>query len=487
MLFPESSYFIGFSSERNSTKEDIEALLIRLEDYSRKLLIESIQVTIKSISAANIENINGKTHEHFKQTSLSVSKVSIAGLKTEKYYDQKEKYGYAITYVKKQEVADLYENVIINKTKNVQQKILTAENALKENNKQEAIRLFYECHPIFMEIEEAQSLMIAMGYYAEDKLKIDKLIELQNKVGLKISELQLKEQLSLDDACYFIAFGLFLQTDEISDKIYLHNFSYQDTEMGSEFSNRLRMNLQNKFISVANYNINTGNNLSEENNDLKDSNFSILGTFWEEDSILKIIVLLKNTEERTMVASAESKIPLEWLERNKIPYKPENFDQAYSNLQAFDQKEFVGQGLIINVWTNQGNENLIFSGGDTLRLFIRANKECYVRFIYHQADDTKVLLLDNYYIDSEKVNKVYELPYMFQCTEPYGAEILQVNAQTKPFSPLSTNYEYGYNFILDDLDGIFSINRGFKPMNNEDLSAEKRMIITTINKCEQYY
>jgi hypothetical protein len=99
------------------------------------------------------------------------------------------------------------------------------------------------------------------------------------------------------------------------------------------------------------------------------------------------------------------------------------------------------------------------------------------------ADGAKVLLLDNYYIGIDKVNKVYELPEEFVCAEPFGAELLLVNAQTEKFEPLNTRKQYGYEFILDNVPEILANTRGFKKVEKGELMrAENSIVITTMGK-----
>jgi hypothetical protein len=161
---------------------------------------------------------------------------------------------------------------------------------------------------------------------------------------------------------------------------------------------------------------------------------------------------------------------------------PENFIEANKKAKIFNENEIVGGDLQLEVWTNKGNTNLLYSQNDTLKLYIRTNKECYVRFIYHLADGSSVLLLDDFYIGIDKVNKVYQLPDEFICSEPFGAEMLQVNAQTEKFEPLITTQQNGYNFISNDLADILIKNRGFKKTdNNKILKAETRLVITTMS------
>jgi hypothetical protein len=169
------------------------------------------------------------------------------------------------------------------------------------------------------------------------------------------------------------------------------------------------------------------------------------------------------------------------LHKNNIEFLPENFINANIKNKTFTENEIVGGDLNLEIWTNKGTENLLYSEGDTLRLYIRANKECYVRFIYHLADGSSVLLLDDHYIGIDKVNKVYQLTDEFVCSEPFGVEMLQVNAQTEKFEPLITKLVDGYRFITDDLKAIIEKNRGFKKLDSDKvLKTEKRMVITTM-------
>jgi hypothetical protein len=151
-----------------------------------------------------------------------------------------------------------------------------------------------------------------------------------------------------------------------------------------------------------------------------------------------------------------------------------------NNMQMFAKDEMKGGELQVEIITNKGKEGQIFSEGEMMKLFVRSNRECYLRFIYHLADGSKVLLLDNYYINRDKVNQVYELPYTFECAEPFGVETLQLNAQTQMFEPLTTRAESGYEFIQENTEQILVKTRGFKNKTGEVLKAEEIVMFTTM-------
>ena len=240
--------------------------------------------------------------------------------------------------------------------------------------------------------------------------------------------------------------------------------------------------LKQKLIYDAGYNISAEDGYNSGKDSITAGYYSLSGTYWEADSNLKIIAVLTDQEEVKSVASVEALLPVIWLRNNDISYKPENFDQAYSEMIKLSKDEITGGGMYIDIWTNKGKENLVYAKGEKLKLFVRANQKCYLRFIYHMADGSKILLLDNYYIGWDLANKTVEIPREFECTDPYGVETLQLVAQTDKFPPLNIKERYGFSFIVDDLDDILRNIRGFKPVSDENLKAEKRLVFTTVEK-----
>ena len=334
---------------------------------------------------------------------------------------------------------------------------------------------------VFREVEEAQTILVALGVADENSIKRTKVVALKSEIDKKINLQSNSVKNTVSDLAFFISQGLKLQMPKINGNVSLSVFNYQDTKFGSSFSKILFDNLEQKLISNSKYNI---LNVNEFNGDVtkKNIDYIITGNYWEENNFLKVIVTLRNLKTGKALASIESKLSKEYFTNNKIAYLPENFINANSKINNFAKDEVVGGDLNLEVWTSKGNENLLFEENDTLSLYIRVNKKCYVRFIYHLADGSSVLLLDDYYIGTDKINKVYRLPEEFICAEPFGAEVLQVNAQTEKFPPIVTESKYGYDFITENLESIIKKSRGFKKTNDEMMKAETRLVITTMGK-----
>jgi hypothetical protein len=483
-FYPEQTYIVGFSSENNLSEADANELLEKCKDNARKTLVEAVQVSIKSttvsgINSSNYQN-NPETFDYIKHSSVSYSNADIAGLVSETYYDKKKKIAFAFTYVKKSDLINLYKQKVNSKLQSLEKAYEYAEELKKSGQTQKAFEKLLECMSVFREIEEAQSILAGTGVFDEAAIKSKQTIELKSKVDKSIDEINNSAKNTISDLAYFIANGLKVQKPELKGNIGLSNFNYQDTKMGSPFSKRLYQELEQKLINTANYNIQ-----SKEGNSslgkLDNFDYMITGTYWEENDYLKVIVVLRDFKTGKAEASIEGKLSKDFCTKNSIQYLPENFINAEIKNKTLSENEIVGGDLSLEVWTNKGTENLLYSQGDTLKLYIRANKECYVRFIYYLADGSSVLLLDDYYIGTDKVNKVYQLPDEFICSPPFGVETLQVNAQTEKFEPLITKKVDGYRYITDDLAVIIEKNRGFKKLdNNKVLKSEKRMVITTM-------
>lgn len=476
--FPTDTYLIGFSSEKITADQTQEKLLDRLSSYAKNQLVESIITEIRAVSTLRMNNVNGNSQEEFKLMSSSSSHASIAGITVKTYFDNKKKSsGYAFAYALKSDVIKYYENEIQGFLENTKSQIKLAANNQNSGKNEQALKALYKLQTSFREIEHAQSVITTLtGNFNLPSLERAEILTIKKGVQLTINGILTKDQFSLEDAAWSITRAISLQIDKNSTPISVSNFTYENSPMGSPFSRRFKAAIEQKLITEG-FTVSTK---------IGDTNELILyGTYWEENDRIKVITVLRSQQTSKALASAECFIPIMDLTQKNIAFKPENYKNALIAEQQFASQEVTGGDLNIEIWTGKGTHNLIYVGGELLKLFVRANKECYIRLIYYLADGSKVLLLDNYYIDMAKVNMVYELPYTFQCAEPFGVETLQMSAQNKPFELLKFTSEYGYDFLTDDMATILAKTRGFKRLSTDEediIKAEKRLVFTTMSK-----
>jgi len=477
--YPADKYLTGFSSEAITTDQTQKKLLGRLSGYAKNQLVEAIITEIKATSTLRMNNVNGNSQEEFKLMSSSSSHASIAGMKVETYFTQKKKdgVGYAFAYALKTDVINYYENEIQVFLKNSKVQINIADNSTSQRKNEEALKTLYRLQTSFREVEHAQAVITTLtGNFDLPSLYRTEISAAKEDVQQKITGILNTDQFSLEDAAWYITRAISLQSDDKSLPISVSNFTFENSPMGSPFSRRFKAAIEQKLIAE-------GLSVSTKVDNTND--LILYGTYWQENNRIKVITVLRSQQNSRALASSECFIPKTDLAAKNIAFMPENYKNALITEQQFAAKEVTGGDLNIEIWTGKGTDNLIYVGDEYLKLFVRANKECYIRLIYYLADGSKVLLLDNYYIDMAKVNVVYELPYTFQCAEPFGVETLQMNAQNKPFELLKFTSEYGYDFLSDDMATILAKTRGFKRVSadkEELIKAEKRLVFTTMSK-----
>ncbi|PIB36338.1 hypothetical protein BFP72_13505 [Reichenbachiella sp. 5M10] len=474
--YPESEYLMGFMSEHNLNDEPEEELIARLRGYSKDQVVESILIDINSISTLNIHNVNADTHEEYKRASSTVSNASIAGLKTESYYDKRKKIGYAFSYARKEDVINYYSNQIAQSLNKVNTQYLMTKNQIMTGDHETALKSLYAMQTSLKNLDQKFTMLITLtGDYDHPGVKREDYNRHKVNIDKDLNAIKTTDQLKIDDAAFFIAFALDAQLESKDMVIRVNNFTYEDTPMTSSFSRRMKNSIEQKLIQQ-------GYRVANDGGMTQDA-LVLNGTYWESTDQLQITTLLREQSNANAIASADCALSKDMLELDRIPYKPENYTDALVSMKQFATDEIIAGGLVVDIFTNKGQDNLIFTQGEELKLFVKANQECYLRFIYHLADGSQVLLLDDYYISREYVNKAYQLPDVFECAEPFGFETLQLNAQTTPFAPLNTREEYGYKFILDGSAVVLQKTRGFKRSTDQEvLRAEKRINITTMSR-----
>jgi len=115
------------------------------------------------------------------------------------------------------------------------------------------------------------------------------------------------------------------------------------------------------------------------------------------------------------------------------------------------------ENLSIKVWTNNGSSPT-FTEDDNVKIFFEVNRACYVRLIYEMADGTAVLLADNLKVEAKDINKQLSPEYDFTCAEPFGNEILYAYVQLEKFTPLETQVQSGYEFIVQPLKDAYALS-----------------------------
>ena len=312
-MYPQSEYLTGFVSAHNTNDEDPGKLLDQYEEMAKSKVVQSIQVSIETNNSLTLSNVNGKSGEEFRSESVSFSSATITGLKAERYYDRKKKDVYAFAYVSKKELAYYNRKLITANLEKIKQKLAEGREYLSLNNKQNALKSFYEGMPLLAEAEQAQWLLMAVNleqFVSNDLKEIrNAKIELNNE----ISRLQQSKELNLSETAYFIAYGLFIQLGKLEGPLDVEPCTYENTGLSSDFSDKWNTEIKNALVKTGSYKI-------QDHTKADGHAVKVKGNYWLEGNQLRIhMQAIKNNK---LGAASEGDIPVSWLKTQKIKYVP---------------------------------------------------------------------------------------------------------------------------------------------------------------------
>ena len=471
--FPDGKYLTGFDSQIIRKTDNLQEVQKNLLENAKIYLIQSVRTIITASATINTENRNSNTLEIFKQSSTSSCQADLTGLKVEEFYDTKKKEAYAFVYLNIQDFLTSEQNTLSAESILLAKKIETARQFQNSGNRQLALKTYLECFPLLREMEGRMAVVLTLG---KSELSIP-YSAFSDSVSRAIAALRTGPRNTIEDLCLFIADGLKQQIPEnFKETIRMGSFTYMDSHMGSRFSVRLSTSLQPKLLE-------NGFELYHPDQTYKDSRYpwALNGTYWLDGTNLKVIVSLSNEKSGKTIASVEDFLPLKWLTEREIEYIPENYQSMQILEKELSKNEIINTGLMVKLWTNKGMNNPVYKSGETMEVYSQVDRPCFIRLIYYTADGSRWLLKNSLYLDEEKINKPVLLGE-FDCTPPYGAEILQLVAQTVEFRELKTKKSGRDEIILDDDRSTIEITRGMRTKQPALQIAERRLNITTVEK-----
>ena len=494
-LFPEQLYLTGFGSCKVNKEFDKAKSQQRAIEVARGYLAQRIRVRIQSAIGSNVVEQNSKITSYFSSVTQSVSTLEILGVDVHTFYDEDDEMAYALVTARRDRLAKVYGEKETAIRREIRGHLVSGRKLEESGTKTKALDEYLACYPVFRELEEAQAILLLARTATSDAFE-----ELEGRVAKEevalsevrdaVQRLLQKPVTSIEDLGWNLAYCLKEQGDLKNASVLVTPFTFQDTKMGSPFARYFKQVLEGKLIEVAKWSPvqqaesaqPRGLNISRDIAKASGAEHVLRGSYWKQQGKIKVIALLQRTADGKVVGSAELSIDELLLSNSGLGLEPQNFQAALSDQKQFGKNEVVGGGLMLEVWTNKGTEDLIYTRGERLQAYVRVNMPCHIRFIYHLADGKRDLLLDDYYIDESKVNVVYLLPKEFECDAPFGAEFLQAFARTEKFDPIQTKAVDGYNILVEDLEGFLVNQRGMKRVKQGTLQAETRLVITTMEK-----
>ena len=491
--YPASFYLTGFGLAQMGKDLNLSECKQMATDDAKSVLIQSIRVKIRSEVTSNVKVINARVSEYFSSVTQSTSSIEITGLEIE-HYKSKDAC-YSLAFVNKEKLTSIYSKKASVLRETIGGHLQNAMRYEDAGRKTEALNEYLLCYPLFRMLEEVQSIVVvSRSASARAFSDLDKEISSDNvnirQLNEAVQKLIQRPLKTPDDLAWYLVYSINKQLDKNDENLLVVPFSYQDTKMGSPFSRYFKELMESKITELTDLNVvqlmtvvnPKTRNIAQEFVAASGAAQVMTGTYWEQPEGIKFLIIVRRVSDSQIIASSEALISYQALETANLDIKPQNFKDALSDQNIFNKDEVIGGGINLEVWTDKGIDNVLYTEGEQMKAYVRVNMPSYIRFIYHLADGKRTLLLDNYYIDESKVNMVYQIPEEFVCSAPFGAEFLQAFARTRRFEPLSTSDVDGYEIIDEKLKEFVPRMRGFKKLKMEVQQAEKIVVVTTLNE-----
>ena len=488
--FPADRYLTGFGSAAGIDQQSQQVA----QDNARADLSRQVVVKISNSISNQQQETETDLVQQFSSVTHSTSSLQVMGLKSEVYLDDHRKHptAYALTYILRTDLVRLYQREKERVQKEIGQLIRLAESNLEQ--KELALQYYFQTLPLFEKLTESRTVLLSVGASSLlDRQEQDDDLPSKNEISDRIRQLALFEIKHLEDVAGAIQFQFNQQFQAPKAGLMVIPFYYQDTKLCSQFARYLKQTLESKLSQSVPP---TGQfqarsvSFSRDLAAASGADYIITGSYWEETDRLRVLAQCRELKSGTVVASTSVEFASDLLPA-AMQLKPENFQSAMAQQMAFAQQIIDSDQFQLEVWTDRGQDALLYGQGELMKIYLRSNRPCYVRLIYILADGQKTLLLDNLPINAESVNRslsVNELKDLdFECAAPFGAEMLVAVGRTDQFDPLKTVEKDGYYFLPvsqpEEVAYLSRDVRGFKRRQRDDASiqqTESKLMITTV-------
>ena len=465
--YPKEYYFIGIGTVENTGSPDD---VTHAKNLAMGDLANQIQCKVKSEIISEVKATTRSQDEYIASKCKLLSDIKLEGVNFE--LNSTKKYIYAWAILDKTKALRIYQTKLVNLRDELKKSMSRIESLISKGESGEALGELFELKNLFDKYEENALICIILGG------KPTPAPFSRAKINDLMYRLTHEEYKNFEDVVNGISYMISEQIKsyiKTTPEITVFPFDYEDTDWSSEFSEYLRKKLEANLVKFI--------ECKFEKQSPETKGIYIYGSYWLKNGEIHLIGTLYDEMKKVTFGSFEAKFPKKFLQEIGIAYKPANFVAAFSDKKYFTPNEVIYGDLRIEFWTNKGNRHLLFKQGEQMKLYVRTNLPCYIQFIYHLANGMRTVLVNNYYIDESKINKVVELPYEFVCAPPFGVEKLQIFASTEPLPEPETKEVtidgVKYKVLRDDLPKFLANTRGFIKKQTHK-SAERVITITTI-------
>ncbi len=474
-------------------------------------LAKIIEVNISSeMTSTNSEVMVGNKGESSSRTSeKSQEKVNLdlQGLRIEDTdFSKKKKMYYALAVLDRSIAGNSMQADISDRDKRFRSYLEQGRVLFENKSYVEAIDKMQVC---INDLNAIDKLVKKLRIVRPDAAFEQKIVNKSEEVQIsKIIDAIAKDESSgnLDIVTALVVYKLYrIFSENVPSAIMVFgNFNYGNTKMTSSFTAYFKNILEIEFGKINNIKVIGSRDVSLSLKSkgieydgtsqglaaISGADATLIGSYLDlDDDRMELSAQIISRATGASMASTKIIFPSRLIPKS-ISFKPDNFSQIQADL-ALLKDDKANSDLKVVVWTDRGDGG-VYKEKEKLLIYVKANKECYVKVIYHDALGNNIQVFPNQLSgkpDKIAANTVYTIggkdsKFEFVVSEPFGTELIKAFASTEPFS------EFEQGDIEPSGNGLFVLKRNTKdmlaqvkgvPMNHKDAQfSESSVSLTTV-------
>ncbi len=512
--YPSSEYLVGVSEGPGT----VETLMDLAEAQLSKKIFDRVRYVINE----NEENwlVYNRVREHYGTVIQSSVRSKLKGIR--EYYPSTAPDAYVIVYVKRDKLKQIYTDEAADLRQEINDIVHKAQVIEEAGDLLDAAKIYLSTYRLYEALKEAELIQLGAAYttppeaFAEladtagGVAKAD-LMMFHGEVIAKVAKIAPQTIIGINDVARITAYQFQQQSSDWGTKVKTEELTYDSFNVVSPSSAVFLEALTDELGWHRSLPMRGFQPLREKHEvQSQDAPLQFFGGYWADGDKITLRTTLRDITTGEFRAAAVVQFSESQRRDTDTSLKPDNLEQFDQDWKLFNPLEetpieevpqaeetpqptetsptevspeksvvnpkvFANDGLTIEIATDRGTGPVVYTEGETMTVFARANQETYIRLIYILADGKRTLLLANYHISPEMVNQSLEIG-KFVCTPPFGAEQLHVYAKREPFpdlAPGETYEEGGYVYITP--------TRGFQPFKPQP-EGSAHISITTLPK-----
>lgn len=457
-------YLSGFSTVEKDQDDALEiARLQALDDLVRK-----VRVSVRSESVVQSKDDGARSSSSYTSLTRNSSELEVS--EPDFLIDEDNERYYALAHVEVSALAASYSQTLEDGFSQFQRTKDRLEEQIEGGRLSAAESTLSEAHTLLEQLQMDHGVLRALHRIGRQAIREEltgSFEQFGDRINTELAALgELRgavEQFSpetYEELVEYLATSIAPEEYELSAELPLR---YRNSDFSSEFGYRLAHSVADRVRALG----------PDPDGEAEALNGVLEGTYWvdEEAEELEISLRVRRPETGKLLTGERIVVPMTVAGENNIV--PDNAGGAMQNQYMLIGDATVEGNISVEAWTNKGRdqETLVFEQGEEVQFYFRVNQPAFLRITYELASGDLVLLEPSFYIGTDRVNRVVELPYAFVAVPPFGVERLIVTAYSEEPPPADTvirtidgqQYE-----VFSEAEDVVARTRGLARQDSND-------------------